>query len=247
MWLSQKNFVFWPAVFFFFLHSESKRHTRNSCLWSWMKKLPETTSQPTPSDKDLRVSTHRAQGLSKIFPVFTRFSEKIQIVKNSQYGKFVRIKKKVSSKCIQKKLMLSFLDSLISERKWIRMKSTDKAIIKEYGNLSSILFYFNGMISDCQILPPVQEIIKGTFSHFLLSLSSLSPTLKWRFYSFEKIFKRSQSVKLNCLFSPGGLLHLFWAIHRRWLSIMSQDSDPCIDRSYTVHKFWNFTTIRQTL
>lgn len=150
-------------------------------------------------------------------------------------------------KCIQKKLMLSFLDSLISERKWIKMKSTDKTIIKEHGNLSSMWFYFNGMISDCQILPPVRQIVKGTFSHFLLSPSSLSVTLKWSFYSFDITFKRSQSVKLNCLFSPGGLLHLFWTIHWRWLSIMSQDSDPCVDRSYTVHKFWDFTTIRQTL
>lgn len=59
--------------------------------------------------------------------------------------------------------------SLTSERKWVRMKSTDKATIKEYSNLSSILFYFNGMISDCQILSSVQQIIKGTYSHFLLS------------------------------------------------------------------------------
>lgn len=44
------------------------------------------------------------------------------------------------------------------------MKSTDKATIKGYGNLSSIFFYFNGMISDCQIHPPVQQIIKGAFS-----------------------------------------------------------------------------------
>lgn len=131
--------------------------------------------------------------------------------------------------------------------KMVRMKSTDKATIKEYGNLPSILFSYNGMISDGQILPLVQQIIKGIFSDFLLSPSSLSPTLKWSFYSFDKTFKRSQSVKLNCLFSPGGLLHLFWTIHWRWLSVVSQDSVPCIDRSYTVHKSWNFTTIRQTL
>lgn len=201
--------------------------------------------QPTPSDKDLRHSTLWVHGSSKIFPLFIRLSEKIQFVKNGQYGRCVRKKKKVPPKCIQKKLMLSFLDSLVSERKWIRMKNTDKAIIKEYGNLSSILFYFNGMISDCQILPPVQQIIKGT--HFLLSPSSLSPTLKQRFYSFDKTFKRSKSVKLNCLFPPGSLLHLFRTIHWRWLSIMSQDSDPCIDRPYTIHKSWNFTAIRQTL
>lgn len=133
---SSSLLVLWQIALFCILKARNMQETHASGA-EWINS--QRPSVYTIWQGSQKSHIHGVQSLSNIFLLFIRFSEKIQIVKNSQYGKCVRIKK-VPPKCIQKKLMVNFLDSLILERKCVRTESTDKATIKEYGNLSTILF-----------------------------------------------------------------------------------------------------------